>query len=134
MKTLFRLAIILSVLSAGVKPLLADQAPSPAESGAIETVKSYLGALITGDTMQLRGFLAPAFIEERRTLLDNPDYPRILQSTYASATFDIIGSQQMDDGKIRVDVRISLKNRDVIHSRLLLVRVQDQYYRIVAEN
>ena len=135
MKTLFRLALILVVLSSGFKPLSADQVSNQAEQCAIEAVNGYLGALVIGDIQQLRGFLATEFIKERQALLSNPDYRRVLEVTYANASFNIIGSQQVDDGIALVDAEIVLTNQDIIHSRFQLSRsAQNPRYRIIAEN
>lgn len=96
------------------------QAAGTPEVLAIDTVSSYLNALSAGDINQIKSHLAPDLLKERESLLDNPTYSLALQNTYSNATFEVLGSQADNSGKVWVDVKISLNQGDSIHSRFML--------------
>lgn len=115
------------------KPLYADESAGPADPAAIETVSNYLAALVAGDTVRMRNYLAPDFLQERRPLLDNPSYPHLLQNTYANATYTIIGSGKTHEGSNWIDTRIELRNHEIVNTRIL-VSGSGGRYQVIGEN
>lgn len=103
------------------------QAAGASEVLAIDTVSSYLNALTAGDIKQIKSHLAPDLLKERESLLDNPTYSAALQNTYSNATFEVLGSQTDNSGKVWVDVRISLNQNESIHSRFMLSESNAEY-------
>jgi len=113
-------------------PVVAGPGAGTDQLAAIETVKSYLNALVSGDTSLIRSYLAPQVIKERQALLDNPDYPQTLQNAYRNASIEVLGAGTADSGDVWVDVKIILTGSDAIHSRFVVAKY-DQGYLIVDE-
>lgn len=134
MKSIYRLALIIPVLCAWAELSLAGLPSSTAESAARDTVHGYMTGLMSGNTAQLRKFLAPGFLKERQALLDSTTYAQLLRNSYANADFDIIESLAMNDGKVQVDTKVTLGNGEVSHIRFLIIEMDDGSYRILSED
>ena len=122
-----RFATFLILLSSSFMSMSAGNAPSVNELSAIETVNSYLSALMAGNTSQARLLLAPRIADERRALFDNSNYPAQLQQAYANASYDVIGSKEINTEKVQVEVRVMLNQQDTVHSQFVLTKINNQF-------
>ena len=120
------------LLGSNVVSLAMGPITNPDEALAVASVQGYMSALIAGDMAQVRTYLAPKLLAERKSLLDNPTYPQRLQEAYGDASYEVVGYELLDFDKVQVDVKIQLNPQDAIHSRFILVRMGNAY-RIIAE-
>jgi hypothetical protein len=133
MKKLIPIATALYLLfSSSVVSFTMAAELSPDEAQAVASVQAYMDALMAGDIDQMRAHLAPKLLAERKALLDNPTYPQHLQKAYGGASFEVVDQMWIGSDKVRVDVKIQLNPQDVVHSRLELIRI-DNDYRIITE-
>ena len=105
------------------------------EEKAENLVSQYLVALIQGDTELLLGSIGGDFLESRRILLQNPDYPTYLTEVYTGASASVTGSRQLSANSVEVDAVIE-KTADEKIDLIFLVEVvkeKEKKLLIVAE-
>ncbi len=133
MKFITKFTVILMLLFSSFITFSADNAHTVNESSAIELVKSYMAALMAGDTSQISQLISPKMLEQRQALFNNPDYPTQLQNAYANATYEIIASEVLATGNTQIDVKIELKQLDVMHSRFVVAKINGQFQIVVEQ-
>jgi hypothetical protein len=100
-----------------------EDVASAEELSAIESVTTYLGALMVVDVFTAKRSLSPKILEARQSLLDNPVYPDKLRNAYLNTSDEVTGSKLLSAGNVQINVKISLNQRDIIHSRFTLENV-----------
>ena len=76
------------------------------QENAQNLVSLYLSALLRGDTEMLLDVIGGDLLENRRTLLQNPDYSTYLAEVYTDASVSVTGSRQLTVNSIAVDAVI----------------------------
>jgi len=95
---------------------------------------SYLRALTVGNIENALSFLDDSFLQERRTLLENPVYAQQLIDTYNGAFYEIIDSQFTISGNVLVNSKITLPNNDEVFVQFVMKPTSPDGFRIVSEN
>ena len=127
MKRIIGIATFLILLGSSFMSLSADNPPSSDELKAIGTVSNYLDALMAGDTSGALQYLAPGVAEQRRAMFNNPNYPAQLQQAYANAQYVVTSSTVLSVSEIQVEVKITLRQQDTVHSRFVLTLHNNQF-------
>ena len=104
MKYRYRLAIIVIYMILLCSSVAT--ADTRLEINAQTLVSQYLTALIQGDTELLLDSIGGDLLENRRTLLQNPDYSSYLAEVYTGAIVSVTGSRQLSASSVAVDVVI----------------------------
>ena len=108
---------------------------SGAEASSI--MNQYFAALVNGDVITLKSLLAGDLLNRRRSLLDNPEYPGFLSTTYMNATLKVLNIDASRPYTVVIDALITFKQGDSIKNEYVLRKSPPQTggsrYRIVSE-
>jgi hypothetical protein len=104
---------------------------------ASSIMNQYFGALVNGDVITLKTLLGGDLLKTRRSLLDNPEYPGFLSTTYMNATLKVLNLDTSKPDTVVIDALITFKHDDSIRNQYVLRKSPPQgggsTYRIVSE-
>lgn len=132
------LIFLMAPLCTGVAFSLDKIPPESIDNEEAESVMNqYFAALVNGDVVTLKLLLGGDLLKKRSRLLDNPEYPGYLSSTYTNAAFRLLNINSADPDFVQVDALITFNQDEVIRKRYTLRKSLPQngitVYQIVRE-